>query len=581
MFSTKKTSLFDVKTKKSSSASSKTTGSKNGFIQGNLKNAAITSSGNGSLKYSTSGSDFLDQFGSISHYREIRSFEKISNDMSLLYSIDKEKAIALTLYIRLVTRTVSYFDGSKTEEVQKGQGLRHEAICRMLWLAINDSKAFWENVHLFISAGSWKDVFTMLSYDLQYHGWEGKKLDWKQFGSLVISGLENENTSNLVKKYLPQIKAKSKCTTLGSQADTIIGKYICSQLFGNKLEDVKGLHYRSYRKLKVSGSAHEWQQLISKKLLKDINFGTVHGRALSLLVGSKFITNNGLEDIYTEWIEKQPVAKYTGYVYELLSHVKNGYSNVNLKPYQVHTINKQFMGLVELGKKNINTETKFICALDTSSSMTSNVNGLNYNAYDVAKSVALYFSYLLEGEFSKYFFEFNDNAALKEWKGNTPVERIQNDRSEAYGSTNFLGISKSFVAMKRKGIPESEFPTGIIAISDGEFNSGRCNKTSNVDQFKDALSREGFSKDFVDNFTFVFWDIPNDYYGSSDNAKFETFGDHTNVFYMSGFDPSGISFLLGGSGINSKESPVAIPKDAMELMEAALSQEIMTKIKIS
>lgn len=577
MFTAKVESLFETKKKSQTSSASSDKNSSNSFVNEMLKNSAETLSGNGSLKYSTSGNDFLDQFGSASHYMEKRSFEQIANDMRLLYSIDKQKAVSMIIYLRLITRKVKFYDGTETETVQKGQGLKHESISRMLWLAVNDSKNFWNNIHLFIAAGSWKDIITMMSYDVQYHGWDKRKLDWDQFGLMIMAGIENDETSDLVKKYLPQIKPNNKCKTLEAQADNVIAKFICAKIFGKK--DENGVTYRQYRKLKTSGNAHEWQKLISKKLMDDINFNSIHGRALSQLVSGKFLVNNNLEEKYLKWIEKQPVAKYTGFVYELLAPVKDGYTNNKLSKQHEVTINKQFMGLIELAKKNSNTDTKFICALDTSSSMTSNVPGLKFSAYDVAKSIALYFSYLLEGEFSKYFFEFNDSACLKTWKGTTPVERLQNDRSEAYGSTNFLGIAGRYVSLKNRGIDESQFPNGIVAISDGEFNSGRNNKQTNVTQFKNILIDSGFTKDFVDNFTFVFFDIPNNYYGES-KTKFETFGDHSNVFYASGFDPAFLTFLFGGTVKNS-EGKVVVPKDATELMEIALSQEIMKKIVIS
>lgn len=580
MFTAKVESLFETKKKSPTSSASSDNKSSNAFVNEMLKSSAETLSGNGSLKYSTSGNDFLDQFGFISNYRQIRSFDEISKDMSLLYSLDKKKAISMIMYIRMITRKVKFFDGSETVDVQKGQGLRHESISRMLWLAINDEINFYNNIHLFISAGSWKDIITMMSYDIQYHGWNNRKLNWDYFALLIMAGIENESTSDLVKKYLPNIRTRSNCKTLEAQADNIIAKFISSKIFGKRGEgSFAGTTYKEYRKLKTSGNAHEWQKLISKKLMDQINFGSIHGRALSLLVSGKFIKNNGLEEKYTKWIDKQPVAKYTGYVYELLAPVKSGYTNNNLPLYHSTTINKQFMGLIELAKKNSNTETKFICALDTSSSMTSNVRGLKYTSYDVAKSIALYFSYLLEGQFQNCFFEFNDSACLKQWKGKTPVERLQNDRSEAYGSTNFIGIGIEFAKMKKKGVSESEFPNGIIAISDGEFNRGGNNKT-NVEQFKGILTDAGFSKDFVDNFTFVFFDIPNNFYGGS-GSKFETYGEHSNIFYASGFDPAFMTFLFGGSVTTENEKKNVIPKNAEELMEVALSQEIMEKIKIS
>jgi hypothetical protein len=64
----------------------------------------------------------------------------------------------------------------------------------------------------------------MLQYDLEYNGWSGRKLNWTDLGDIILAGLENEKTTNLVKKYLPQIKARSKCTTTQTQSDTIIGK---------------------------------------------------------------------------------------------------------------------------------------------------------------------------------------------------------------------------------------------------------------------------------------------------------------------------------------------------------------------
>ena len=77
-----------------------------------------------------------------------------------------------------------------------------------------------------------------------------------------------------------------------------------------------------YRKLKVQGEAHEWQQAISQRDFMSINFDTIPGKALQLLVNSKFLENQGLEAKYEAWISNKPVAKYTGYVYELFSHLK-------------------------------------------------------------------------------------------------------------------------------------------------------------------------------------------------------------------------------------------------------------------
>ena len=52
-----------------------------------------------------------------------------------------------------------------------------------------------------------------------------------------------------------------------------------------------------------------------------------------------------------------------------------------------------------------------------------------------------------------------------------------------YGSTNFLGVAELFVDLKKKGYSESDFPSGVICISDGEFDSYDNNKLSTFKRF--------------------------------------------------------------------------------------------------
>ena len=63
-----------------------------------------------------------------------------------------------------------------------------------------------------------------------------------------------------------------------------------------------------------------------------------------------------------------------------------------------------------------------------------------------------------------------------------------------------------FAQLKAQGVSESEFPTGILCISDGEFNSSQLGKT-NVESVKDVLRSAGFSKEYVDNFVIVLWNL--------------------------------------------------------------------------
>ena len=535
-----------------------------------VKKVEYTTSGNGALKLTSTGDPFVDQFGLISQYRQLRPYSSISKDMQELWNIDPMYTLKLLFYIRLITRKVKFSNGTETSKVQKGAGLRHEAFMRMLWLAVNHSDVFYKNLPLFITIGSWKDIIQLMSYDLQYHGWDNRVLDFNKMSDFILAGLENPNTCNLVKKFLPTIKARSKCKTLESQADTIIGKFLAHKLFGDGEFSPK-LHsnnsYCLYRKLKSSGTAHEWQQMISRSQF-NIDFSKVHGRALALLVSGNYLKNHNLEKDYENWIKKQPVAKFTGFVYELFKGL-----NLNSPLYKKYTIDKQFENLIQTAKEGSSTESSFIVARDVSGSMSSNVKGLTISSNDVAKSMALYFSYLLKGNFANSYIEFSHKPILKYWEGDSPTDKYLKNINYCFGDTNFLGIADLFIEIYKHTSIE-KFPTGLICISDGEFNDSGDNKT-NFQSFKKRLLKAGFPKDYVDNFKIVLWDIPNAFYSFDEiRPKFESYADTPNFFYMGGLDPAGITFLLGG------EVNKSIPKTPRELFETAMNQEIMDYIQM-
>ena len=231
------------------------------------------------------------------------------------------------------------------------------------------------------------------------------------------------------------------------------------------------------------------------------------------------------------------------------------------------------MQLVETAKNGMKKgENGLIVVIDTSSSMTSLVPGTKVSAYDVAKSMALYFSYLLEGKFANAFMEFANTCTMKFWLGNTPVQKLQNDTSEAYGSTNFQGVANTFAKYLGQSVAETDFPTGILCVSDGEFNRTTNNK-SNFKTFKENLLKFGFSEQYVNNFKVILWDIPNTYYGKP-TAKFEEFADCPNMYHISGLDGSAIAFITG------TEKSISAPKNSEELFFAAMAQEVMNMIEL-
>lgn len=545
----------------------------NQFLQEGLKQSSVILSGNGAIKYSTSGNKFVDNFAVIANFKQPRSYQEIAKDMELLWSINPKDTVKLALYIRLITRKSQVFNKNNVEtleKVQKGTGLKNEGIMRMLWLAINQPNTFKSNIHLFIAAGSWKDIIVMMNLDLQYHGWESRKLNWNFLTKVIFAGLANEGTKNLVLKYLPTIRTNKKCTTLESQADTLIGRYLAGKLF--KSED-KVQNFTQYRKLKSSGNAHDWQQQISKQLYDSIKFDRIAGRALSLLVGSKFLENHNLVGKYTQWIESKPVAKYTGYVHELFAPLGQGYRCKHIAHYKEKTINAQFQQLVNIGKDGVNSQSKLLVVRDTSTSMMYKARGCNQTSYDIGKAMALYFSEFLTGPFANSFGEFAHDCKLHQWVGETPCDKYVNDRLNCIGNTNFQSVIDLFIDIKNRGVEEKDFPNGILCISDGELDA-----SGNESNFNTALKRlkeAGFSEEYINNFKIILWDIPNDFYCKSIRPKFEDFATASNFFYLSGYDASIISFILSGNKPETKA-----PKNAEELFKVAMDQDLLNKVRI-
>jgi hypothetical protein len=527
----------------------------NSFVNASRKTSAVTRSGNNAKKYSTSGNEFLDAFTNISNYREVRKFEDIRNDMDVLMSIDPITTVKLTIYMRAITRDIKDYTG-KSLGTHRGAGLKHEPIMRMMYLAVYYPKLFQRNLDKFILAGSWKDVFEMLRYDLQSNDWNNRKLNWGWIVQFIINHLSNNQARDYILKYLPQIYSASNQDTPRAIINTQIGKYIASKMDKT---------YEEYTNLKKSGLAHIWQQLISQERFDEINWDLIPGRAKNKLVMGKFLANQGLEKSYNKWLESKPVVPYTGYIYELAKQVDKCKS-----PHQEMTLDKQFQMLLEKGATSEQT-SNLLVAGDFSGSMTSSIPGEKISALDVCKSMVIALSQMLKGDFHKCFVEFASTTRFRQIKTDGLVKPWRElSRLCGVGNTNFLSVVDFICQKRREGVDLADFPTGILAISDGEFDPGDLGKT-NLQTMKRKLRDADFPREYIDNFKVILWNIPNNFYGRKKGTAFETFGNHDNVFYIGGFDPSVISFFFGSK---TKRAP----RTAEELFEAAMDQPLLNMI---
>ena len=525
----------------------------NKFIQ-SVMNKSYTE--NGALSYATTKSVCVDQFGKAGSYRG-RSLEVVFQDQELLWGENPDFAIKFPFYLRMITRKTQIKD-NVTNSVQKGQGARDESFKRLLWMAEHKPELFYRNLWLLPIVGCWKDLWVLLFMD------KNQVIDKQQVFSIIAEGCISNTQKDLVKKYLPQIRSKKKCTTEWSQITNNLAKDFCNW---------SGWSFIEYRKFKSTGKAHQFQQYISKGLYDSIEWGKIPGKALLNLTNSKFISNHNLSESYLEWFNSTDSVNFNGYPYEL-GH--KFWCNRGNKIARM-TIDAQFDNLIKSAKDdNGGFKSNVWCAIDTSGSMGCRVSNMSdITAEEVAISLGIYFSTLNEGAFHKNVIMFDDTSKVKELKG-TFSEMYEGILKGpiAWGSTNFMSVINEIVRVRKynPNIPLEDFPDTLLIVSDMQFNSYNPSQT-NYEAMKDKLYSV-FPTDFVDNMKFIWWQV-----NGARTKDVPATLDNGGCYFFSGFDGSVITLLLSGENqVIDETTGEKRTINMEELIDKTLSQEVLQLI---
>lgn len=532
----------------------------NDFLNAVNKNNTFTE--NGATAHSTTGDILVDQFSKSGSYRD-RCIEEVFNDQFLLHNENKELALKFVFYLRLITReikgTTNHLGDSSlvynSSKLQKGQGNRDEHFKRLLWYLVNHPNVFYDNLYLLPLIGSYRDIWDIIVLAVE----NNISID---IHSCIMGNyapyIANYN-ADLFLKYLPTVKANSKTKTSRAKIRNKIAMEVA-----NFCE----MTPKELRKFKSSGKGHEWQQLISKKKFKDINYNHIPGKALLNLTTSKFLENQKLVNDYLSWIDKQTSIKFNGYPHELGKKVKYNNSLV-IK----HTIDKQFENLLCVVKKDgFLTDRKVITAIDRSGSMECNV--ANTTAMNIAESLGIYFSNLLEGDFKNWVIKFSQKSEWEQLKGTFSEQKLSMTWNDCPNNTDFQSIIDSFVRIRKdfNSIKESDFPNTLLVVSDMQFDS--VNSVDTNYQLSIKKLSQVFSKEYVDNFIFIWWDVTG---RVPENQPQHI--DEPNGYVLSGFDGSVISLLLGSIDKltqSSKKEKISMKESIIDI----LSQDILKLVKI-
>lgn len=542
----------------------------NEFIKVNTMGAGTSYTENGAVSYASAGSELIDQFSKAGTARG-RNIEEVWVDQAKLWGSDPQNALRFPFYLRMITRQINLLDDEKTEKVQKGQGARDEAFKRLLWIARYHKDEFYRNLWILPLVGSWKDLWVLLSMD--------DTLNKEKFFEVFAQGINSTTHKDLVKKYMPRIRANKICTTDWAKKTNQLAK---------EFAHYAGWSLKEYREFKSTGKAHTFQRVICAKMYDKLNFNLIPGKALLNLVSGDFLKNHNLTDTYVEWLKTQPVAKFNGYVYELGKKLpKCGYGSGTLTEAQKITIDKQFDGLIATAEKDgpaINGNV--LVALDTSGSMASQIGGVpGLTSFDVCVSLGIYFSELNKGAFHNTVAMFDDVSRLKTFKSKTFTEKWYEILKEntAWGSTNYQSLIDMMIETRRKHpkIPLEDYAQTLLVVSDMQFNiSGGYNYrenrgNTNYEEMMNKL-RTVFPKEWVDNFKVIWW-----YCASRDGSSHDVPAtmDMPGQYLLSGFDGAIISLILGGSQEVDEKTGEVKQLSMEEAVLKALSQEVLTLVQ--
>jgi len=526
-----------------------------------------TTTENGALSHSSTGCSLLDQFGKVATYAKVkRDKNQIHVEMAAIWDENPMLAMKSLFYWRTVTRKNK---GSfETENVQKGQGVRYEVFQRLLWVAKNHPKTFYKNLNLIPEFGSWKDLITLWEMDSQLVNIDAI---FALYNAVFQSDVENStyHVEN-IKKYLPTLRSKKNANTLHLKK---------MREFVNAFMKNFGMSEKEYRLFKKEGISHKFQRDICAKNFDQLNFSTIGGKFLPRLTkmnkkGETFLKRWGLEDRYIKWIMAKPVANFTGYPYELVSRIKSNYNVV-----EEMTVNKQFEMLIQTAKKdNGAIKGNVWCALDTSGSMCSSVDGKGQvSAMDVCMSLGIYFSSLNEGAFKDNVIMFDSTSRIQKLAGSF-VDKYNALPRNAMGSTNFQSVIDEIVRVRKANpnIPVTDFPETLLVVSDMQFNPagnsytdtiyGKVNPQKMETNYEVAMKK--LESVGLPRITIVWWWVTGR--GNDQPVRM----DDKGTILVGGFDGSIISTILGGNK-GSKEQMT--PMDAMLL---ALDQELLQHVEV-
>lgn len=465
-------------------------------------NAALTSTENGAVTHSTSGSYCLDLF-----FRAgaLRNAEPGTIRRLVFRAVCEDETTALK---------VLFF----ARDIRGGLGERKVFRIAMEHLANIAPDAVRRNISLFTEYGRADDLMCLMKTRCEE---DAVKFIAERLAQ-DKAALKKGEAVSLMGKWLPSVNASSEETRRSA-------RYLAQKL---------GMTEREYRVM--LSSLRKAIHIVENDLRRrdyTFDYEKLPGGALMKYINA-FITNDN--------------ERYNAY----LEGVQKGERKMNasaLYPYQIVRRCLDDEALTTAERKALDTTWNALPALssdmgnaiaviDGSGSMTCCVSG-NVSPIEAALSLGIYFAEQSGGAFADHFITFSEHPQLVKIQGRDIFDKTRFCASfNEVANTDLEAVFRLILDTAVGGrVPQEELPSRLYIISDMEFDDcvegGGCcgDMTPLYDQMKAMYEEQGYRLPEV-----VFWNVDS----RNDNVPVTMNEDGTAL--VSGFSPALFDMLAEG-----------------------------------
>lgn len=479
---------------------------------------------NGAIGYSTAGSALVDLNFKTSSYRNDKS--SLFSDFRKAFSEDPVLALKWLFFAR---------------DIRGGMGERDLFRYIITNIAHTSPDLVDVLIDIIPEYGRWDDLFCLFGTPV-----EDKVLNVikNQLQEDIRAAMNNESVS-LLAKWLPSVKATNDDKReLARKIRCALG--ISEKVYRKTLSKLR----RATNVVEIDMSENKWESIVYENVPSRANLN------------------------YANAFQRHDKVRYN----EFILKVSNGEAKMNASTLYPSDIVHKYLADYSIWNhsclffddkyealwknlKDVEGLEDTIVVCDTSGSMGQCAGNSDVTAEEIARSLAIYFSERLHGEFKDKIIAFSRRPFLIDLSDRPTLYSKLTEIEECciVDDTNIKAVFDLILqtAIKTKSV---DIPKTILIISDMEFNQGTTNMPL-IKEIEEEYNKAGYSLPKL-----VFWNIL-----SRTNAVPLKKNDK-GVILISGFSPSVMDMVLSGETDPYKALVSVLNKPRYDVIEKIIKE---------